>query len=1799
MATLMVTLTVYSAEALEIVFNPASANITTNSALITFQTNESANSTLTYWAYHTNLTTLLTNTEMINHSYLLTGLNKSTTYNYWFSVMKGNETYVRNNSGTFYEFRTPNASLSNISLNVTIPNYHYSTRLTLEGKTVPNAIVHGYANPQPEEVGLSFYHREVFSDEEGNFVIPDLILNPAIQENIVVIWAMDIDTGETVTKSGIVELDLIPPNVNFVIPGTSRTGNIMINGSTDENVTVTIYSAGYVNGTSPILNSSNIVTNTTVGQNETFSFPVSLIEEKNLVRFEAVDKGGNVVSQDKTVISDTVPPMFEDPTSLEQFTPSYTLDLIIRGKISEQGEIIAYVNGEKQETINTEDDGDFKINVMLHKAQVVQQNATSFDVTYGSFINQTYIDTYPNYVTLKARDKVGNEVDLTGTVVYSPCGFGTWWNINKGQGPYIMPAILSPQTLLDGNAQIALSYKLGWQGSGNYDSVRTEVKVLPMNLLQQEKYDIDWISGSPVTTTSQDGTSAYTLINLKAPDQNEPGEKLTYQEKLKSITSNRAPSKNTPTKADQYDCVTMPKGVGCVKLPLIMEIQFQSDTYNGTQKVCNFVEVAIDNTLFARDYVPDQYIEQMIELMDNLIANINPTVELIQEVEKILIYSFLGLIIADYVTRVIELFKCKFQKNLPGGGSFKTEDYMQDCYQKGGTIQPAGRTINDIGCIDCANAVKSRMKLQIVQAWVGDRLFMPTVPTLQKYVKDNWKNPYSWCYGGNPTSGKSMSNVPDLLPKDYMTMASRTETIKYDNDEAKCGFLHAINIAGDKEQMLDCCGVEYYRKWRSACALLDPIKESACYADQANYALTGKKEISSLPNEEFSNLKCHPVWNAAAGFCDPLGNQNPDYVPTGWAWNPGHAAGTYGDSTAAYFRIVPTTGFNSPLLSGFSGGGSISDAAVGYSLSIGYVGLEPKFEKSGVTPEETGYNLAEWANGEPSPIQAGTVFYPEGGENYEWMGTSFDPALDCKTCLGPNNGPGCGAFDSFTQRVQSLNLIQLPQGTRILTTTHEAQMCTIYNRLRISMSTQNKDYIIDPASAGILRSLQCVALPAIKSYLEKWRNIFTNLRNCFEITLATGDSDPTVCREALSIQVCDAVYDAIKCFATKYSLAFQREDSIGLSFGNVLGAVTGAGADVATGLQDRYGSDTFFQSIFGEDRLANAICIWAFTGEWLFDINAIVDQEFQVPVNSTVLVMPAERRFVSANPLSSPSGKPVYNYKIGISMVAGSDLIFNVDLVCSDDYSCSPVDGYPSGKCDCAERGAPDVRTFPLTIPTSLRSGEAIGIGGRGSVETYQFESPYRYDKVKVTWRWRRDAQGEMQTDEMLVPIKEVGGKPPIQCEWDNSFMMFLCDLGFGEEITTSLVNVIVESPFYLGEKVELRSIIEQSIPEEDIYSCSGTSFCNYSTWLDVSFTNAKDNSQITGSCRLGPQPVPIVIGNDNKRTEVSLPINCVVSPNMFSVSGAGADFPLPKSMVGPGVNIVATDLSQATSESVYIIIGAKKKIGEPKFQICKILPEEYDAGYLLTDLSGRCTDWNGEADSSANILGGSKIKWVGSQQQVWNWPECNSAKIKMRVNDGTTQNFKDISLCGKGAYNDAFNGMEEATASRIIIKQGTGGYGEETWNWVAELRPILKRVDENGRELIVNSPAPAPLAVNGIVQRKTGTLTIMNKPAAEGYRPETISKITVGEITYIIERLKTVEECAASTDLEPMCVVYKSSSLWIYFEKDNKAIAYSNDNGYSRTLFSEKDPSFTSDIGKAAKALEAQVKSEASSTTT
>lgn len=357
----------------------------------------------------------------------------------------------------------------------------------------------------------------------------------------------------------------------------------------------------------------------------------------------------------------------------------------------------------------------------------------------------------------------------------------------------------------------------------------------------------------------------------------------------------------------------------------------------------------------------------------------------------------------------------------------------------------------------------------------------------------------------------------------------------------------------------------------------------------------------------------------------------------------------------------------------------------------------------------------------------------------------------------------------------------------------------------------NKDYVIDP-TGGIITSMACVCLPAVNGYLTLWRNVLSEANQCFQ-NIKTGVSDSGICREFIAVRLCDLIFDAIRCFFNKYG---GGSGGVGgdIGIGGFVKAVASAGKDIQNSIVGRYGRTTLYQSLFNERKLVHAACLWAFTGDFDFDVEGLLTGGAAIPLESTVGIAHPTRRFVMSNPQNK--GYVTWTYHVPTMIFAGAQATYSLELVCSDGDFCSEEDGFAGGVCDCSGKGE---KTFPITRAVgtgTLNALDVVGITNQGDVYV-QLEHPYRYDKARLRLRYR-DNEGRPQERMEEVYIRITGPDPPIECSFSLLGGSFQCSFDAGDRGYAAFLQkpVPLKNVFGLNEPIRLDINVEKWSPGND-----------------------------------------------------------------------------------------------------------------------------------------------------------------------------------------------------------------------------------------------------------------------------------------------------------------------------------------------------------------------------------------------
>jgi hypothetical protein len=154
-------------------------------------------------------------------------------------------------------------------------------------------------------------------------------------------------------------------------------------------------------------------------------------------------------------------------------------------------------------------------------------------------------------------------------------------------------------------------------------------------------------------------------------------------------------------------------------------------------------------------------------------------------------------------------------------------------------------------------------------------------------------------------------------------------------------------------------------------------------------------------------------------------------------------------------------------------------------------------------------------------------------------------------------------------------------------------------------------------------------------------------------------------------------------------------------------------------------------------------------------------------------------------------------------MVAGSEMNYDLQLVCSNDYSCDT----PSGACDCV---GGDIQTYHVPVGAGRASrGDVIDEEAIFNIR----DSKVRYDKAIL--RWVSDHSDKSK--ETICKIKEQGGEPPAFCQLDIAEGRYRCELGFDKADYARFYSdpVTLKNENFAGENINVDLKIAQRQPSE------------------------------------------------------------------------------------------------------------------------------------------------------------------------------------------------------------------------------------------------------------------------------------------------------------------------------------------------------------------------------------------------
>ncbi len=1464
-------------------------------------------------------------------------LTFSTTANMRYRAIPSVCTHGECDEKTSYDFLA--GPLTDLPLELYTAAFVKTNTLDITGLTAPFIGVKLYINND-----LARYTPAAF---DGRFTFPTVQL-PTSTTTIRAL--AEASNGVTNEKTATVTIDSTPPTINLTSMDAYTSANTLtLTGTTSEQVTLII---------------PNYVTNTTLPTG-TFNVTITLNEGKNDLDMTFTDRAGNLFKYGHTITKDTTPPAWITPPNLNDFKPTFSRNIKISGQVSEKANILIYLNNGTPKLAQTSNDGKFSQTVQLEKtSQITTGNKDNNPNGLINSVSASYgmnSQGFKNSIRVDAVDFVGNKIKYgPEDVIYATCGFGSAYNVLPTEPS---PGQLTPRLLIDGMQQIGLGLNITPRTPTTKIQSITVDKIQLGNTANKE-YDNDRFIISTARFQKPSWGAGFINLQFNPWDPYPGNQSATTFQREENISQHRAGTGDCKFTEAGIGCFKAMLQVNIrytdeqaitFTNPDIATTLDNSKITQHEQRVCMPIEIAIDRRINP-DIIPSNFIKNSIKGLDRLIKNIDDTLKPVKNVAEWTLYACSTMRVWDIVLASKEVYSCKLSLN-------SIKDKLLDAFS-GGKLGDAFTLAAQSGmceevfnkqsqnkerdaCKSCEKTKRERTTFQNTLRTTCDRLEGPSAPTLQKYITDKQNTgvkpltyelppttssgsaatssavtrtvyvgsscafkegqDYGGIYGAiiagyttgaAPYQSVTLANIASLrtaspaenrgIKEVYIDFLAHkndkaTTTTRYDSSKPICDGLHPADPR--------CCGFEYQQQWGSACGVpglfdtFNEIKESACLAAQN----AGPDKIQEL--ERLPGTNCNVAFNKIAGICErDVGKPASTYLgpfrgPTGVLLAPDKFAPPESRALPEILvRVQPDITAATPQDKGH---------VQAYNIELGYA----RNSAAGL------FSTTQVATGQPSSINIKTDFVPLGTLNQAYFG---EPTTDaqkkqyitaiqqaCTSILQNGQTP----TTNYISQTPALP-IQLPTNLLPGTACTEQQAENIYTQVRAHTGAVTSGYIVQPQSSTF-RSMQCVDIPATYKYLHTWRNIFAGARNCLQTIDKTGDGSAGQCQAALSQNICDGLYDVLQCTTQFFSTS---AGSRGGGIGNIIGAISKGGEESANDYRARYGDNSIYNVMFVDKKLLNSVCLFAFTGNWDIDPELLFEQGLKdVPIASYGLVYPAERRYITYDPTSSPTGLTTWNYRIGLSLYAGSDITFALKLTCSNDLSCSPEDGYVNGKCDCYGK---EEKTLNVPLPKNqLASSDEYTDEISFNVNAGGTNSHVRYDTAELVWETTnptgtKDKQLPPGSTSKKVGLK--GGNPPGYCGYDLFAFAYRCQLNLGDYTSAKFVGD--PTPKYAGNKDYFKLNEDLNFNADIIRKGPDTPGLQYNKdtkYLVYTLYNKYGRALITNdltatSTETMTDPIPV---NENGEVTVRAPQDTLqLNKEHFSVITTGTDIPMSAS---------------------------------------------------------------------------------------------------------------------------------------------------------------------------------------------------------------------------------------------------------------------------------------------------------------
>ncbi len=370
--------------------NVKELSVTSTSAIIWWQTNEPADSTVYYGTGSFTMSRTITGTHS-NHTVSLSGLTDNTRYIYIASSCdeSGN---CRNSS--MYDFVAGGDNTAP-SLSANVPSVSTASSMAVNGTTEALARVYIYVND------YTIPKRIVQADVNGDFSTT-VSLDTSTNPNNVKIVAEDASGNQAEQEFSVTVDATLPVATASSFPTYTNSSSVNINGTVSEDVTLEIYvesegdtSLGTPSAVAGV--SATSVTSSAVALSWTANTNTEEIDYYKVYRNSVV-----VATTSGTSISDCV-----DNSTSYSYQVSAVNENCVEGAMSD---VVSVTTETGANCTSTSDR-------ISHSCDGSDPERT-VTISQGSYKQSIPLEAGTNEVTLKFLDEVGNYVEIYGTTIY-------------------------------------------------------------------------------------------------------------------------------------------------------------------------------------------------------------------------------------------------------------------------------------------------------------------------------------------------------------------------------------------------------------------------------------------------------------------------------------------------------------------------------------------------------------------------------------------------------------------------------------------------------------------------------------------------------------------------------------------------------------------------------------------------------------------------------------------------------------------------------------------------------------------------------------------------------------------------------------------------------------------------------------------------------------------------------------------------------------------------------------------------------------------------------------------------------------------------------------------------------------------------------------------------------------------------------------------------------------------------------------------------------------------------------------